>query len=140
MQQYPGLFIEEMYLMNTPVKTNEFKKPSHIFDYLAVTLVILGIALYYVLPINIWFKWSIVLLSVAGALTLFFVISPTGLNLHDYLRETWREVGKVVWPTRKEAVQFTWIVFLFVLVLGLFLWLVDSGLSWLFYTVILGRG
>ena len=36
--------------------------------------------------------------------------------------------------------QVTAVVFAFVLVLALFMWLVDSSLSWLFYEVLLGRG
>ena len=113
---------------------------GHIFDYLAVFIIIIGVGLFYYLNINIWFKWGIILLSVVGAIAAFFFISPTGLQLHGYVRDSWRELGKVVWPTRKEAMQFTWIVFLFVLILALFLWLVDSSLSWLFYSVVLGRG
>lgn len=126
--------------MNAPLKTIENKKPSHMFDYLAILIIIVGVGLFYKLQINIWFKWAIVLLAIAGAIATFFFVSPTGLRLHGYVKDSWRELGKVVWPTRKEAMQFTWIVMLFVLILGLFLWLIDSSLSWLFYGVILGRG
>ena len=125
--------------MSTPIKVTENKKPNHIYDSLAFILIIAGLTLYYVLKINIWLKWGIVLVSIAVALGLFFFVSSTGLNLHTYLKDSWRELGKVVWPTRKETTQFTWIVFLFVLILGLFLWLIDSSVSWLFYSVILGR-
>jgi len=126
--------------MNIPAKAVVAKKPSHLFDYLAVVIVIVGIGLFYKLQINIWFKWGIVLLAVAGAIATFFFISPTGLRLHGYVKDSWRELGKVVWPTRKEAMQFTWVVILCVIILGLFLWLIDSSLAWLFYGVILGRG
>ena len=34
----------------------------------------------------------------------------------------------------------TMMVFVFVFVLALFMWLVDSSLSWLFYDVLLRRG
>ena len=122
--------------MSTQVKEN----PSHLFDYLAIAILIAGIGLFYSLHINIWFKWAIVLASTAGAIATFFLLSPKGLQLHGYVRDSWKELGKVVWPTRKEATQFTWIVFLFVIILALFLWLIDSSLSWLFYSVILGRG
>ena len=121
-------------------KVQEVKKNNHLLDYLAVVVVIAGLSLFYILKINLWLKWSIILLSLLIAIGLFFFISPTGLNLHNYLKEVWRELGKVVWPSRKEATQFTWIVFLFVIVLGLFLWLIDTSLSWLFYSVILGKG
>lgn len=127
--------------MNTPLKTIEaHKKPSHIFDYIALLIVAGGISLFYVLKINMWLKWGIVLLSLTGAILIFFLVSTTGLNLHGFFRDSWRELSKVVWPTRKEAMQFTWVVFLFVIILSLFLWLIDSSLSWLLYTIILGKG
>jgi preprotein translocase subunit SecE len=36
----------------------------------------------------------------------------------------------VVWPSRKETLQTTGVVFLFVFVMALFLWVVDVGLLW----------
>ena len=40
------------------------------------------------------------------------------------------ETSKVVWPTRKETLQTTAVVFAFVMVMALFLWLVDASLLW----------
>ena len=37
----------------------------------------------------------------------------------------------MVWPTRKETLQTTAIVFLFVLIMALFLWLIDGSLLWI---------
>ncbi|BEV72385.1 MULTISPECIES: preprotein translocase subunit SecE [unclassified Paludibacterium] len=66
--------------------------------------------------------------------------TQSGREFVAYARDSVAEGRKVVWPTRKEAMQMTGIVFLFVAVLALFMWLVDSGLTWLVYDVILGRG
>jgi len=44
---------------------------------------------------------------------------------------------KVVWPTRKEAMQMTAYVFGFVLIMALFLWLTDKTLEWFMYDLIL---
>ncbi len=41
------------------------------------------------------------------------------------------EIRKVVWPTRQETVQTTMIVVLFVLVVALILWGLNSFLGWL---------
>ena len=41
------------------------------------------------------------------------------------------EIRKVVWPTRPELVQTTAIVVVFVLVVALLLWGMDSLISWL---------
>jgi preprotein translocase subunit SecE len=126
--------------MNTPVKTEEIKQPSAAFNYIAIGLLVLGLGLFYGLQLNIWLKWSVFIVCLAAAVTTFFFFAPLGINLHGYVRDSWRELQKVVWPSRKETMQFTWIVFLFVIILGLFLWLVDSGLAWLLYGVILGKG
>lgn len=123
------------------MKTSENNaSTSYVYNILALALLAGGVILYYILKLNIWLKWLIVILALVLAGGVFYFISPTGLKLHSYVRDSWRELSKVVWPTRKETVQFTWIVFLFVVVLGVFLWLVDTSLSWLFYQVILGRG
>ena len=52
--------------------------------------------------------------------------------------ESWAEAGRVSWPTRKETVQTTLIVFAFVVIMALFLFAVDSTLAWL-VQVITGR-
>jgi len=41
------------------------------------------------------------------------------------------EIRKVVWPTRQETTQTTLIVFVFVIITGLFLWGLGSVLGWL---------
>ena len=41
------------------------------------------------------------------------------------------EIRKVVWPTRQETVQTTMIVVVFVLLVALLLWGLDSFLGWL---------
>lgn len=127
--------------MNSSVKTEEVKQQnSPLFNYVALFLVALGLGLFYGLKINDWLRWGIFVLSILAAFGTFFFIAPIGISLHGYIRDSWRELQKVVWPSRKETMQFTWIVFLFVLILSLFLWAVDSGLAWLLYGVILGKG
>ena len=67
-----------------------------------------------------------------------FFTSETGRQLVAFGRDAWREVKKVVWPTRKEAIQITAYVFAFVVVMALFLWVTDKTLEWVFYGLILG--
>ncbi len=69
---------------------------------------------------------------------IVFLVSESGKQLTAFGRDAWREVRKVVWPTRKEATQITAYVFGFVLVMALFLWLTDKTLEWFFYDLILG--
>ncbi len=82
-------------------------------------------------------QWVALLLGMVAAAVVFFVSEP-GKQLISFGRDAWREVRKVVWPARKEAIQITAYVFGFVLIMALFLWLTDKTLEWLFYDLILG--
>jgi preprotein translocase subunit SecE len=80
-----------------------------------------------------------------GALVLGLIIaiglawtSEAGRNFIGFARESVRETKKVVWPTRKEAMQITAVVFGFVLVMAIFLWGTDKFLEFMLYDVILG--
>jgi preprotein translocase subunit SecE len=72
------------------------------------------------------------------AAAVVFFLSESGRQLVAFGRDSWREVKKVVWPTRKEAIQTTAYVFAFVVVMALFLWLTDKTLEWLLYDLVLG--
>ena len=104
----------------------------------AVALVIAALAGYYLLgKQGALVQWLVLLLGLGAAVAVFFT-AETGKALFAFGRDAWREVKKVVWPARKEAVQMTAYVFVFVLVMALFLWLTDKTLEWLFYDLILG--
>jgi len=64
----------------------------------------------------------------AGAVV--FVTSAQGKEFRAYAQESVAETKKVVWPTRKETLQTTGVVFAFVVIMALFLWAVDSSLLW----------
>ncbi len=82
-------------------------------------------------------QWGALILGLAAGVAVFFTSEP-GKELFAFGRDAWREVKKVVWPARKEAMQMTAYVFAFVLVMALFLWLTDKTLEWIFYDLILG--
>ncbi len=67
-----------------------------------------------------------------------FMSSELGKQFLAFGRDSVREVKKVVWPARKEAMQMTAYVFAFVVVMALFLWLTDKTLEWVFYDLLLG--
>lgn len=104
----------------------------------ASVLVVASLAAFYLLdkqgPL---IQWVVLLLGMVAAAVVFFVSEP-GKQLIAFGRDAWREVRKVVWPARKEAIQITAYVFGFVLIMALFLWLTDKTLEWLFYDLILG--
>jgi preprotein translocase subunit SecE len=104
----------------------------------AIALVIAALAAFYLLSKQGQIaQWAALITGLAAAVTVFFM-SETGRELFAFGRDAWREVKKVVWPARKEAIQMTAYVFVFVLVMAVFLWLTDKTLEWLFYDLILG--
>lgn len=105
---------------------------------LAGALVIGAVAAFYLLnQQNIWVRVAALVVALIAAAAVFFTSEP-GKQLIGFSRESVREVKKVVWPTRKEAMQMTGYVFAFVVVMALFLWLTDKTLEWVLYDLILG--
>ena len=82
-------------------------------------------------------QWGALLLGLAGAVAVFATSEP-GKEFVAFGRDSWRDVKKVVWPSRKEAIQMTAYVVAFCAVMALFLWLTDKTLEWVFYDLILG--
>jgi preprotein translocase subunit SecE len=98
---------------------------------LAVGCVVLGVWGYYFFA-----ETALVLrvLMVVGGLLAGGAVawlSEPGKEFFAFAQEAWQESGRVSWPTRKETVQTTAIVFAFVVVMALFLFAVDSTLAWL---------
>lgn len=75
------------------------------------------------LRMGIW----VLLLAAAG-----FVASKTikGKWVIDFFRDSRLELRKVVWPTREETMQTTFVVAAMVIVLALLLWGLDGILVW----------
>ena len=104
----------------------------------AGALVVAGVVAFYALgQQDLWLRVLALVILVAGAVAVFFT-SEAGKQLIAYGRDSSREVRKVVWPSRKEAMQMTGYVFAFVFVMALFLWLTDKTLEWALYDLILG--
>ena len=82
-------------------------------------------------------QWGALLVGLAAAVATF-ASSESGRQLWAFGRDAWREVKKVVWPTRKEAMQMTAYVFAFVAIMSIFLWATDKTLEWVFFDLILG--
>lgn len=82
-------------------------------------------------------QWGALIAGLVAAVAVF-VSSEPGKQFIAFGRDSWREVQKVVWPARKEAMQMTAYVFAFVVVMALFLWLTDKTLEWVFYDLLLG--
>ena len=105
---------------------------------IAAALVVAALAGFYLLAKQGQLvQWGVLLVCLVAAVAVFFT-AESGRQLLAFGRDAWKEVKKVVWPERKEAIQITAYVFGFVLIMALFLWLTDKTLEWLFYDLILG--
>ncbi|WP_038213575.1 preprotein translocase subunit SecE [Xenophilus azovorans] len=82
-------------------------------------------------------QWGALIVGLAAAVAMF-AVSESGRRLWAFGRDSWREVKKVVWPTRKESIQMTAYVFGFVVIMAIFLWLTDKTVEWVFYDLLLG--
>jgi len=107
---------------------------------LAILLVVAGVAGFYLLAADQTVLRVVLFIASLLAAAVVLWQSNMGRSFVVYAQESVVEARKVVWPERKEATQLTLLVFVFVFVLALFMWLVDSSLSWLFYDVLLRRG
>jgi preprotein translocase subunit SecE len=97
---------------------------------IAVLLVIAGVAGYYVLVAQpIWLRW----LAVAAGIVLGGVVialSRYGAVLWQFMADSRVELRKIVWPGRQETGMTTLVVFVFLIVAGVFFWLLDFALAW----------
>ena len=96
----------------------------------AIVIVVGGVAGYYVLASEAaWMRW----LPVVGSLVLAAVVvafSRYGSEFRRFVELARIELRKIVWPTRQETLQTTLVVFGFVIVAGIFFWLLDLALAW----------
>jgi preprotein translocase subunit SecE len=104
----------------------------------AAALLLLGgiVAFYSLGRLDLWVRVVALLVLIGLAVGAFF-LSESGRQLIAFGKESVKEVKKVVWPTRKEALQNTAMVFAFVFLMALFLWITDKTLEYVLYDLIL---
>lgn len=97
---------------------------------LAVLLVVAGVAGFYLLKDNAAIlRVASVLAGLVAAALVAWATAP-GREFFVFAQGSVAETKKVVWPSRKETVQTTGMVLVFVLVMAIFLWIVDALLVW----------
>lgn len=97
---------------------------------IAALLVCAGVAGYYLLGDADW--WQRWLAVVGGILVAALAVawSRYGRELWHFIRQSRVELRKIVWPTRQETGQTTLLVFVFVVIAGVFFWALDLVLAW----------
>ncbi|MBR6026418.1 MAG: preprotein translocase subunit SecE [Neisseriaceae bacterium] len=137
---------------NKPSKTEirqreqEERQRNSTMDKVKLTLAIIlagaGVFAYHFfdkqLPIFVRTIFPIVGVTLAVVLVFFFC--SFGKNLIAYIRESTKEMGKVVWPEKKSAMQMTLTVIVFAALLALFMAMSDGLVSWILFDILLKRG
>jgi preprotein translocase subunit SecE len=104
----------------------------------ALLLLVAGVAGFYLLAEQpMILRVLSVLAGVAAGVAVAWFTEP-GQRFFVFSREATAEAKKVAWPTRKETLQTTGIVFAFVLIMAVVLWIADKGLEWVLYDLVLG--
>jgi preprotein translocase subunit SecE len=106
----------------------------------AVVLVVAGlVGFYYFDELSVLLRAGMVIVGViAGAAVA--LTSSQGQAAWEFAKGARMELRKVVWPTRRETIQGTGIVLLMVIVVGLYLWILDTALFWIVYDLVLKTG
>ena len=64
-------------------------------------------------------------------------MSPSGKRLLAYGRQSYDELRRVVWPTKKETLNTTGMVIAFVVIMAFFLFICDKLIEWGLYDFLL---
>ncbi len=105
---------------------------------LAVCAIVAGIVGFYVLAGQTTLVRAAALVGGLALSVAFGWTSQLGRDFAGFARESVRETKKVVWPSRKEAMQITGVVFGFVVLMAIFLWGTDKILEAVLYGFVLG--
>ena len=105
---------------------------------LALVILAAGVAGFYLLAEQAMILRVLAVLGGVGASAGVAWQTEPGRNFFGFAKEATAEAKKVVWPTRKETLQTTGLVFAFVVIMAIFLWLTDKSLEWVLYDLVLG--
>jgi len=96
----------------------------------AALFVVAGVIGYYLLSGQAaWLRWA----PVVGGLVLAAIVvalSRYGTALKQFMADSRIELRKIVWPNRNETGMTTLVVFVFLLIAGVFFWGLDLVLAW----------
>ncbi|MDN5850962.1 MAG: preprotein translocase subunit SecE [Nitrococcus sp.] len=107
---------------------------SSVFDTIKVVVAVLvflaGIAGFYYFSDELLLYRVLGLIAVAMVAVGIAMTTKTGRETWAFARDSRQELRKVVWPTKQESLQTTLVVLVMVLVVGVFLWLLDTFFLW----------
>ena len=97
----------------------------------AFLLLAAGITGFYMLADKPTIVRILAVLAGIGASIGMLWVTPIGQQSLTFIGEAVGEARKVVWPTRKETIQTTLVVFVLVVIMAAFLALVDIGFAYM---------
>lgn len=117
--------------MNEVAKTDSASAADKAKAWIAFALAAAGVGSFYVLKgqQDDWVRWTGFLSGLLLAALVFF-LSQYGRDFRKFVLDARIELYKVFWPTRQETGTMTLVVFVFVIIMALFFWGVDSIISW----------
>ena len=105
---------------------------------LALLLLVAGVAGFYFLADQAMILRVLAVFAGVGFSVAVAWKTEPGQQFFGFAKESTTEAKKVVWPTRKETLQTTGLVFAFIVVMAIFLWITDKSLEWVLYDLVLG--
>lgn len=102
----------------------------------SVMMLLAGIVAFYYFADESHLLRVVGLLVVVGVSVGIALTTEKGRVLWAFMQGARNEVRKMVWPSRAETVQTTLVVFLVVILAGIFFWILDMLLGWLVRFVI----
>jgi len=107
---------------------------------MSVTLVVAGLAAFYALETDSQLlRVSLLILGLIAAAAVALT-SAYGRDAWAFAKGARGEFRRIVWPTRKDTVTSTLIVIVMVVLIGLFLWMLDTISFWVIYDMLLQIG
>jgi len=98
---------------------------------LAIILLVGGVVAFYLLGKEPLFMRAGALIAALLVAAGVLYTTNVGKSIWQFAFDSRVEVRKMVWPSRQETTQTTLVVVLLIVVIGLFLWGVDSLLAWI---------
>lgn len=106
----------------------------------AVLLVVAGLGgFYYLQESATVVRLAIFLAGIAAGVAMLWT-TAAGQRFFAFAQDAVTETRKVVAPSRKETIQATMVVFVFVIIMAIFMWVVDGILLWIVKKLIGGEG
>ena len=95
----------------------------------AALIVVIGLAGFYYFGDKPGYVLAGILIATFVVAIAVFYQTAAGKATWEFTKGSRQEMRKVVWPNQKETMQVTLIVFVMAVVVAIFLWVVDWGLS-----------